>query len=85
MAVFSVGFLTRRPAGVNTKLSRSDAQPPNFIQDVQRFQLPSEEVPDEGGEEPPTLVGGSSLIAKYGKRAWNDENTKLLVFQTISG
>ena len=36
----------------------SDPEPSDFIQDVERFELPSEEVPDEMGEEPAALVGG---------------------------
>ena len=35
-----------------------DAQPSDFIQDVERFELPSEDVPDEVSQELPALVGG---------------------------
>ena len=42
----------------------SDFQSPDFIQDMNRFQLPSEGVADEMGEEPPTLVGGLPVDCK---------------------
>ncbi len=36
------------------------SQPADFIQDVNRFQLPSEDVADEMGKEAPAFVGGLS-------------------------
>ena len=56
--IFSCGFLTRRPVGVNTNLQILYSQPADFIEDMHRFEFLSEDVANEMGKEPPAFVGG---------------------------
>src|SRR4030065_1286272 len=55
---FMVGFLTWRQERVNVNLKLLDSQTPDFIEDVNGFQLPAEEMTNEMGQETPTLFCG---------------------------